>query len=79
MALPSPLLHLPLTKPFLSLPKRHNFPPFKASFNFSLHDKTNLNVKSVSFAATRTASSLVVDEELEEFEAVNIAEDVTQL
>ncbi|KAL4339174.1 hypothetical protein GQ457_08G013790 [Hibiscus cannabinus] len=79
MALPSPLLRLPPTKPFLSLPRRHKFPPFKASFNLSLHDKTNLNIKNVSFAATRRASSLVLDEELEEFEAVNIAEDVTQL
>ncbi|GMI84589.1 cysteine synthase 26 [Hibiscus trionum] len=85
MALPSPLLHLPPTKPFLSLPKPHTFPPFKPSFNLSLHGKTKLNVKNVSFAATRRASSLVVedkevDEELEEeFEAVNIAEDVTQL
>ncbi|KAE8713300.1 Cysteine synthase [Hibiscus syriacus] len=85
MALSSSALHLPPSIPFLSLPKRHNFPPLKASLNFSLHDKPNLNVKNVSFAATRRASHLVVeeeeeDEELEEeFEAVNIAEDVTQL
>ncbi|KAE8684725.1 Cysteine synthase [Hibiscus syriacus] len=83
MALSSPL-HLPPSKPFLSLPKRHSFPPFKASFNFSLHDKPKRNVKNASFAATRRASTLVVKEEVdkeleEEFEAVNIAEDVTQL
>ncbi|KAK8541883.1 hypothetical protein V6N13_137534 [Hibiscus sabdariffa] len=85
MALSSSLLHLPPSKPFLSLPKRHSFPPSKASFHFSLHDRPKLNVKNASFAATRRAPPLVVekqvvDEELqEEFEAVNIAEDVTQL
>ncbi|XVF42671.1 hypothetical protein PTKIN_Ptkin01aG0383400 [Pterospermum kingtungense] len=86
MALPSSsLLHLPPSKPFISPPKRHLWAPFKASFNFSLHTTTKLNVKNVSFAATRRASSLVVEKEEEEeeqdedFEAVNIAEDVTQL
>ncbi|XVF06699.1 hypothetical protein REPUB_Repub06bG0073100 [Reevesia pubescens] len=85
MALSTSLLHLPPSKPFICPPKRHRFPTFKASFNFSLYNKTKFNVKNGSFATTRRASSLVVedeeeeDEQEEEFEAVNIAEDVTQL
>ncbi|MBA0873553.1 hypothetical protein Goshw_003871 [Gossypium schwendimanii] len=93
MSLSSSLLHLPPPKPFLCIPKQYSFPPFKASLNFSFYDKPMLIVKSASFAATRRASSLIVEEEEEEdeeeqeqeqeqeegFEAVNIAEDVTQL
>ncbi|XVE62465.1 hypothetical protein DITRI_Ditri06bG0120100 [Diplodiscus trichospermus] len=82
MALSSSLLHLPPSKPFVCPPKRNHFPLFKASFNFSFSNKTKLNLKQGSFATTREASSLVVAEEEdqeEEFEAVNIAEDVTQL
>ncbi|XP_022718794.1 probable S-sulfocysteine synthase, chloroplastic isoform X3 [Durio zibethinus] len=84
MAQSSSLLHLPASKPFICPPKRHPFPPFKASVNFALYNKTKFNVQNGSFAATKGASSLVVEEEEEEeqeeeFEAVNIAEDVTQL
>ncbi|KAK5771703.1 S-sulfo-L-cysteine synthase (O-acetyl-L-serine-dependent), chloroplastic-like isoform X2 [Gossypium arboreum] len=90
MSLSFSLLHLPPPKPFLCIPKQYSFPPFKASLNFSFYDKPMLIVKSASFAATRRASSLIVEEEEEEeddeeqeqeeeFEAVNIAEDVTQL
>ncbi|XWS42741.1 hypothetical protein CRYUN_Cryun16bG0040200 [Craigia yunnanensis] len=82
MALSSSLLHLPPSKPFIYPPKRSRFPLFKASFNFSFSNKTKFNVKNGSFATTGRASSLVVVEEEdqeEEFEAVNIAEDVTQL
>lgn len=91
MSLSSSLLHLPPPKPFLCIPKQYGFPLFKASLNFSLYEKPMLNVKSASFAATRRASSLIVEEEEEqdedeeeqeqeeEFEAVNIAEDVTQV
>ncbi|TYG86239.1 hypothetical protein ES288_A13G118600v1 [Gossypium darwinii] len=91
MSLSFSLLHLPPPKPFLCIPKQYSFPPFKASLNFSFYDKPMLIVKSASFAATRRASSLIVEEEEEEegddeeqgqeeeFESVNIAEDVTQL
>ncbi|TYH34363.1 hypothetical protein ES332_D13G123400v1 [Gossypium tomentosum] len=87
MSLSSSLLHLPPPKPFLCIPKQYSFPPFNASLNFSFYDKPMLIVKSASFAATRRASSLIVEEEEDEeeqeqeegFEAVNIAEDVTQL
>ncbi|XVF56777.1 hypothetical protein PTKIN_Ptkin06aG0147200 [Pterospermum kingtungense] len=83
MALSSSLLHLP-PKPFTFPPKRHCLPLLKASFNFSFSNKTKFNVKYGCFATTRRASSLVVEEEEEEYqeeelEAVNIAEDVTQL
>ncbi|MFQ6647744.1 hypothetical protein Gotur_021083 [Gossypium turneri] len=87
MSLSSSLLHLPPPKPFLCIPKQYSFPPFKASLNFSFYDKPMLIVKSASFAATRRPSSLIVEEEEEEeeeqeqeegFEAVNIAENVTQ-
>ncbi|TYI46619.1 hypothetical protein E1A91_D13G118600v1 [Gossypium mustelinum] len=89
MSLSSSLLHLPPPKPFLCIPKQYSFPPFNASLNFSFYDKPMLIVKSASFAAIRRASSLIVEEEEDEeeqeqeqeegFEAVNIAEDVTQL
>ncbi|XVF30695.1 hypothetical protein REPUB_Repub16aG0080200 [Reevesia pubescens] len=88
MALSSSLLHLPPSKPFICPPKRHCLPRLKASFNLSLYkNKTKYNVRNRSFATTRRASSLVVEEEEEEqeqeqeeeFEAVNIAENVTQL
>ena len=83
MALSASLLHLPPSKPFICPPKRLRFPLFKASFNFSFSNKTKFNVKNGSFATTGRASSLVVEEEEEdqeeEFEAVNIAEDITQV
>ncbi|EOY10431.1 Tryptophan synthase beta chain-like [Theobroma cacao] len=85
MALSSSLLHLPPSKPFVFPAQRHRFPPFRASFNFSFSNKTKFNIQNRTFAATRRASSLVAEEEQEEqeqeeeFEAVNIAEDVTQL
>ena len=83
MALSSSLLHLPPSKPFICPPKLNPFPLFKSSFNLSFSNKAKFNVKNGSFATARRASSLVVEEEKEdqeeEFEAVNIAEDVTQV
>ncbi|XVE90256.1 hypothetical protein DITRI_Ditri20bG0064400 [Diplodiscus trichospermus] len=85
MALSSSLFHVPPSKPFFCPPSWHRLSPFKASFYFTLYNKTKLTVKNASFATTTRASSFVVEaeeeqeEQVEEFESVNIAEDVTQL
>lgn len=110
MALSSSLLHLPLSKPFLSPPRRQHF--FRLSIPSDLSLQTDV-VANSSVAASRgsstvlsaraaasssSAAAVVVsssphsssiltssiekDEECREeevFEAVNIAEDVTQV